>query len=224
MVGMNVIAIITARWNSKRLPGKALKLIGDKEVIRWCYDTLKPICNDVVVATTETSKPIVDYCINNDMSYFVSTGLAIDEEDLIKRMHLCGEKYHPDVVIRIWGDCPFIIGDHIKETLAGFINSDYEYLYPDKCPNGLKYSIYKERAFKRLYMMMTEGDRWHWNLVDELTGWQKYGFSIDIHDFGMGHLPIKLKGLNINTQQDLDDANELIKTGGIYGLSILQHG
>jgi len=65
-----IIGIITARYNSKRLPGKALLDIGGKPVIRHIYDTVSSII-DTYVLTSRDSKPIVDYCMDNNLNFLL---------------------------------------------------------------------------------------------------------------------------------------------------------
>ena len=38
---MSILAIIPARYNSSRLPGKPLSLIGNKPMIEWVYKRSK---------------------------------------------------------------------------------------------------------------------------------------------------------------------------------------
>jgi CMP-N-acetylneuraminic acid synthetase len=53
MIFMKILALITARGGSKRLPGKNIKLLGSKPLILWSIDVAKnnlDIC-DILVST-----------------------------------------------------------------------------------------------------------------------------------------------------------------------------
>ena len=52
---MNILALITARGGSKRLPGKNIKLLGGKPLIEWSIDIAKNITDicDVLVSTDD---------------------------------------------------------------------------------------------------------------------------------------------------------------------------
>lgn len=212
---MKVTAIISSRWNSTRLPGKALAVIGQKPILQHVVDRLRnsAIVNDIVVATTESSMPIVEYCVRNHIHVFISSNTnVIDEENLILRMVQCGDKFDADIVVRIWGDCPFIDASLIDEGLTYFLKHEYDYLYPVNLTKGLSFTIYRHKEFVKLYHIMSEGDRWYWNWVDELKPWQKNGFKVFLYDFKMKY--DRVKGLNINTPADLSDANKVIDAYG----------
>ncbi len=212
--------IITSRYNSKRLPGKALLKIGDKPLLQHVYDRVSSLADTIISATTKDSQPIVDYCKETGIPCFVGDA---EEENLIKRMILCADVYELDSVVRIWGDTPFLNTTLIKEALNEFIESKYDYLYPVNLYLGWMFTIYKTNSFKSLYNKMTEDDKYHWNEIDEKDGWLKYGYKIDFHDFGLES--IEIEGGNINYLSDLEVANEIWRHDGKQykgNMSILQ--
>lgn len=209
---MTATAILTNRWHSKRLPGKALALIGGKPVLQWVVDRAKQVVPNVIVATTDDSQPIVNYCYENKIDFFVSNDRFIEEEDLFLRLIQCGDYFDLDTVVRLWGDCPFIDPDLIKRGLEDFEEHNADYLYPLNLSKGLSFTIYKHKSFSKLYHMMTEGEKWCWNYVDELTPWQNKGFTI-VHFDGQMERD-RIPGFNINTKEDLALANKLVATYG----------
>jgi N-acylneuraminate cytidylyltransferase len=52
---MRILALITARGGSKRLPGKNVRLLGDKPLINWSIDSAKDISSicDILVSTDD---------------------------------------------------------------------------------------------------------------------------------------------------------------------------
>jgi N-acylneuraminate cytidylyltransferase len=60
---MKILAVITARGGSKRLPGKNIRLLGDKPLIVWSIEVAKniPEIRDILVSTDEPA--IANVCI-----------------------------------------------------------------------------------------------------------------------------------------------------------------
>jgi CMP-N,N'-diacetyllegionaminic acid synthase len=77
---MRILALITARGGSKRLPGKNIRILGGKPLILWSIDVLKniPEICDIVVSTDDPS--IAAICIEAGVSvpWLRPTELATD--------------------------------------------------------------------------------------------------------------------------------------------------
>jgi spore coat polysaccharide biosynthesis protein SpsF (cytidylyltransferase family) len=100
---MRVVAIITARWYSMRFEGKALADLGGKPILQHIVDNARN-CEgvaEVVVATSMSSTPIINYCKQNDIKCYVGS-----EEDVLDRLTKAAQFYEADVVLRLWGDNP----------------------------------------------------------------------------------------------------------------------
>ena len=71
---MNTLAIIQARMSSTRLPGKVLKNIGEKPLIKFLIDRLKKseLTDSIVVACTNNKNDdvLVDYLKLQGISYY----------------------------------------------------------------------------------------------------------------------------------------------------------
>ena len=63
----NFLGVIPARFNSSRLMGKPLKIIGDKPMIQHVYEKAKIVLENVVVATDDDK-------IFNSLGYMFSFG------------------------------------------------------------------------------------------------------------------------------------------------------
>lgn len=113
-------AIIPARYQSERLPGKLLKLIGSKPVLQHVYDNASAlgIFDEVLIAC---DADIYDK-IKFDCSK-VKTGLHHNgTARLIEAVH----QVEADVIINIQGDEPFLPGDTIKALTEEFQNEMVE--------------------------------------------------------------------------------------------------
>ena len=115
---MKVIAIIPARYQSSRFPGKPLADICGKPMIWWVYNQVSQISefDDVVVATD--SVKIIEVCER----FGIKTLLTKDNHPThVHRIHEVSEKILSDYYVVVCGDEPLISVDVIK---AVFPNTD----------------------------------------------------------------------------------------------------
>lgn len=133
------VAIIQARYDSSRLPGKALAKIGGLEALGWVVRAARsvPQVDAVVVATSnlESENPIAVWCAENDVDCFRG-----EKEDVLARMMAAAEQYNADIVVRLTGDCPFldpaVCGQLlIKRRLGNFVYATNS--HPASWPDGL---------------------------------------------------------------------------------------
>lgn len=107
------VAIITARWLSTRLPGKMLMDIRGKPMLQRVIDRCSMSnVDNVMVATTLSSQPIIDYCIDNGIRYCIG-----DEEDILSRLYTAALLADAPQVIRAWGDAPLTNPQTINQLL-----------------------------------------------------------------------------------------------------------
>jgi spore coat polysaccharide biosynthesis protein SpsF (cytidylyltransferase family) len=121
---MKIVAAITSRWNSKRLPGKALMKIKGKPLIRNIIDRAREckLIDEVVVATTLSSPSIISYCIRNDIPFYAYQ----NDWNVLGRLTDLANAYKADILVYLWGDCPFIEPSKIDRAIEYFlISKDY---------------------------------------------------------------------------------------------------
>lgn len=113
---MKVVAVVQARMQSTRLPGKILMDLAGKPVLRWVYDAAKAAhgVDEVVVATsTQRADDIVqDYCEQHGMNFVRGS-----EDDVISRFVLAMRETDADALIRLTADCPF----HDPDVIAAVV-------------------------------------------------------------------------------------------------------
>ena len=137
-----VVAIIQARMDASRLPGKMMLWLHGHPIIEWVIRRAASArrLDDMVVAIPDTP--------NNDiLDDFLSTTLKVkvfrgSEQDVLNRFVEAGKKVRADQVIRICADNPLVSGEAIDD-LVQFVNKnrcDYAYnqgdagrtnMYPD---------------------------------------------------------------------------------------------
>jgi spore coat polysaccharide biosynthesis protein SpsF len=107
--------------SSTRLPGKVMRILGNKTVLAHVIDRAKtiPQVNAVVVATTTDpeSNVIVTEATRRGAEIYRGS-----EHDVLARYFEAAQLFQADVVIRITSDCPLIdpglVGDMVREYLA----------------------------------------------------------------------------------------------------------
>jgi 3-deoxy-manno-octulosonate cytidylyltransferase (CMP-KDO synthetase) len=115
----SILGVIPARLKSTRLPGKVLKLIGDKPVVVWVYEASKrsKALTDVVVAVD--SEQVLDVC-----NQFSVPAIMTSPE------HRCGSdrlnevmgKRPADIYVNIQGDEPTLQPEHLDLLLSPFFD------------------------------------------------------------------------------------------------------
>ena len=102
-----MLAVIQSRFNSQRLPGKALKMLGKKNLLERTINRLKQsekITTVVVATSTEkTDNPIAEHA--EEIGTKIYRG---DLEDVSTRLLNAAKSMGSDSFVRISGDSPFI--------------------------------------------------------------------------------------------------------------------
>jgi spore coat polysaccharide biosynthesis protein SpsF (cytidylyltransferase family) len=145
-------AIILARYDSRRLRGKACIQIAGKRLLEWSITSLFPNpCFDVVLATTEREcdDVLCDIAKGNGIAYFRG-----DTNDVALRTLMCAKHFKFDTFARVNGDSPFV---NKKLLLTGFKKmekSGYDFvtnLVPRTFPYGVAVEIFNTKMFESVY-------------------------------------------------------------------------
>lgn len=117
-----IIGVIPARFDSMRLPGKALLPINGKPMIRWVYDRARrsPLLSTLLVATD--SEKIRDYCRASDIPVLF-TRRHVSGSD---RLHEVMERTDGDIYVNIQGDEPTVRAEHLQLLLEPLIEGTAE--------------------------------------------------------------------------------------------------
>jgi len=118
-----VVAVIQARMQSSRLPGKVLADIqGQPMLLRVVRRVQRAQTVDQAVVATTTSEsddPVEALCRAEGLACFRG-----DAVDVLDRVHSAAAAHEADVVVRITGDCPVIDPQIIDLTVRSFLESD----------------------------------------------------------------------------------------------------
>lgn len=120
---MKIIAVIPARYQSSRFPGKPLAIIGGKPMIWWVYQQVKKVKNltDVIVATDDNR--IAQECQNQNIKFIMTKS---EHATSTERLNEVANKVDADLYICINGDEPLID----PNTIEAIIPKNK----PDNCP------------------------------------------------------------------------------------------
>jgi spore coat polysaccharide biosynthesis protein SpsF (cytidylyltransferase family) len=151
---MTTVAIVQARMNSTRLPGKMMRDLSGKSVIHHVLSRVKQsqLIDNIVLATTTNKEDIVllsEAAKCGGINLF--TG---DEKDVLARYYNAALLYKADVIVRITGDCPVIDPDVIDSVITLQYNSCVGYasnVRPPTYPDGLDVEVFSMNALALAY-------------------------------------------------------------------------
>ena len=112
-----IMGVIPARFNSSRLPGKALREIAGRPMIHWVYLNAKrsPLLTDLAVATD--SSEIQASCEAADIPVY----LTREHPSGTDRVHEVLTRTDADIYVNIQGDEPTLRPDHLELMLQPFL-------------------------------------------------------------------------------------------------------
>lgn len=225
-----VLIAIQARSGSKRLPGKSLRMIDDQIMVSHVFQTAQ-LCASYVNRATGNTSISARACLvipENDplREHFEERDIIEGPEDnVLERYRLAYEKYTPDYIVRLTGDCPLIIPTIITKHITSTIGLNLDYCsnaYEDMRTfvDGYDVEVISSRAFEWLVDHASEQqDLEHVTtlLRREKPRWAKFGVVI-------GHIDLSDIKLSVDTIQDfeevtrkklsLDRKNQLAKERG----------
>ncbi len=116
---MKFVAIIPARFQSTRFPGKPLAILGEKPIIQWVYENAQKALDNVFVATDDERifKAVEAFggkAVYTSSSHQSGTDRCAEAAEKVASM------LNFDVVINIQGDEPFIRPEQIEKLKSCF--------------------------------------------------------------------------------------------------------
>jgi glutamate-1-semialdehyde aminotransferase/spore coat polysaccharide biosynthesis protein SpsF (cytidylyltransferase family) len=145
---MKTVAIIQARMNSSRLPGKVLTELGGKPVLAWVVSATRAACgvDEVWVATSASAADDVIAAWCEESNVLVHRG---SEMDVLDRYIGAAKASDAGVVVRVTADCPLVDPAVIAQTIRLRIMTDVDYVSnvdPPTWPDGLDCEVITARA------------------------------------------------------------------------------
>jgi glutamate-1-semialdehyde aminotransferase/spore coat polysaccharide biosynthesis protein SpsF (cytidylyltransferase family) len=148
-----VLAIIQARYNSTRFPGKVVKKINNKSILEILIRRLSKskYISKIIVACSnnQNDKAIVDICKILGINFFIGS-----EDDVLDRFYNAAKKYKGMNVARITADCPLVDFKIVDDVIRNFFLKNVDYasnINPPTFPDGLDVEVFKFNALKEAY-------------------------------------------------------------------------
>jgi len=149
-----VIAVVQARTDSSRLPGKTMKTICGKPMILLMLERLSKskLIEKIIVATTTNSEDDVLFKTVTAAGFDVFRG---SEFDCLDRHYQVGKLFNADYVCKITSDDPLIDPLLTDQVIQYFLNSeDFDYVsnvHPPTYPDGLDVEVFKMSALEKAW-------------------------------------------------------------------------
>ena len=145
------VVIVQCRLSSTRLPGKALKNLGDKSVLSWVLNSMRKVNADrYFVATDEASYgQILPVCEKNGFECFAGS-----LNDVLKRFVDLLDAVDCKTVIRATADNPFLFYEAAEESCQLFEQKNKnkekcDYLTYSGLPHGSGVEIFSAESLKK---------------------------------------------------------------------------
>ena len=140
-----VDAIIQARINSTRLPGKVLKIINGKPLLSYVVERLKEARNikNVILAIPDTKEndTLEEYAKKNNLKYFRGS-----EDDVLSRFYFAAKNFDSKNILRVCADRPLLDPGLIDFVIDKYFECDADYIstrIKHTFPEGLTVEVFK---------------------------------------------------------------------------------
>jgi glutamate-1-semialdehyde aminotransferase/spore coat polysaccharide biosynthesis protein SpsF (cytidylyltransferase family) len=159
-----ILAIIQARYDSTRFPGKVLKKINDQSILEIIIKRLSKCHNisKIIVACSDNKSDIqiINLCKKLKINYFAGS-----EHDVLERFYKASLKYKGSNILRITADCPLIDYVIVDKLINNFFLRNVDYasnIDPPTFPDGFDAEIFTFKALKQAHKRAkTEMEREH---------------------------------------------------------------
>lgn len=145
---MNVTAIIQARMNSTRLPGKIMKEVLGRPLLGYLVERLRRSgrIGDVVLATTVSPEDNPVAVLARELGVKIFRG---SEQNVLDRFHGAATTFGARHIMRITADCPLIDPDLLDSLIAYYFSDALDYASnnnPPTLPDGLDAEVFTFEA------------------------------------------------------------------------------
>lgn len=137
MPGVGII--VQVRMSSSRLPGKSLKIIGEKPLIRYVFDRLQLTGLPVVICTSTdpTDNLLAEYLMREQIPFYRGS-----LENVLQRYIHTAESFGFSRLVRVTGDNAFVDLAALKRSLYLFEEFNYvDAIYPHGFIKGTGFEL-----------------------------------------------------------------------------------
>ncbi len=129
---MNILAVIPARYDSSRFPGKPLVKIGDRPMVQWVYEAAKscPDFSEVVVAT---DSELVADCVQGFGGKVEMTS-SEHSTGTDRVAEVAGRYPQMGAIANVQGDQPFVTPLMLSQLVNPYQNNELPPMTTLACP------------------------------------------------------------------------------------------
>ena len=150
------VIVLQARFASRRLPGKALPLLGGRPILARCLDRLRDgSAAPVVLATTTNPEDDALASLARREGVAVVRG---PEEDVLHRFVLAATRFGATYVVRATGDNPAVDIDAPRRVLKTLVETGADYVVESGLPYGCCVEAIAVDALEKADAMATSKD------------------------------------------------------------------
>ncbi|NEO48908.1 MAG: 3-deoxy-manno-octulosonate cytidylyltransferase [Moorea sp. SIO4A3] len=129
---MKIFAVIPARYNSTRFPGKPLAMIGNRPMVQRVYEAAKS-CPDFTKVVVATDSELIANCVR---------GFG-GEVEMTRKDHSTGTDRVAEVALRypqmevvanVQGDQPFVTSEMLTQLVSPYIRGELPAMTTLACP------------------------------------------------------------------------------------------
>jgi len=139
-----IYAIIVARFESKRLPGKAMLRVANKPLLEHLFTRVRKskLIDKVIFCTTKkkSDNVLVKLAKKNNVSTYRG-----EEKNVLGRMLESSKKSKPDIIIRITGDDILIDIDYMEEAIQHHLINNLDYTDHKELPSGTETEVFNTK-------------------------------------------------------------------------------
>lgn len=154
----NITAIIQARMGSTRLPGKVMKMLGDRTVLGHVITRCKAILSiDQIIVATTVEEEDVKIC-EEALRYGVAVYRG-SKDHVLSRYYEAAKQANADAVVRITSDCPLLDPLISDKVIQCFLNHDYDYVssgLSGTFPRGLDTEVFSFNSLEQTFEQATK--------------------------------------------------------------------
>jgi spore coat polysaccharide biosynthesis protein SpsF (cytidylyltransferase family) len=179
------LLVLQARIGSQRLPGKVMREILGKPLIKYQIDRMKKskLLDDLVVAIPKGAHDDVleDFLSSNSVTVYRG-----ENYDVASRFKGAIDLYSAEVIVRSTADCPLFMPELLDKMLLFFQENELDYMsnaIKPSYPDGLDIEIFSRKAFNTLINLeLTLQQREHVTLgfYDGSYDFKIFNFANDI--------------------------------------------
>jgi spore coat polysaccharide biosynthesis protein SpsF len=150
---LNIVILVYARLNSKRLPNKVLIKINSKTILSLVIQRIKKISKykiPIIVCSSKNKSDdkLINYCKRNQINYFRGS-----LNNVFQRTVECSHKYNFKSFVRVCADRPFFDVRLMDKMIKKFKEKKHDIVtnqFPRTYPKGLACEIADIDIFKNL--------------------------------------------------------------------------